>query len=80
MSTEPSQSRVIVMSGPTANTNQVYHRDFPEVRADGKDPMDAANHLVNALCRAMDSALTNWRRQSMDNAIKDVEAFLARGA
>ena len=29
-------SRVIVTPGATAQTTQVHHRDFPEIRADGK--------------------------------------------
>jgi hypothetical protein len=73
------ESRVIVLVGATANTNTVYHRDFPEIRAEGENPRDAGTHLGNALARALDSALTDWRRESLDQAIADVKAFVAQG-
>ena len=73
------QSRVIVTPGATAQSSQVHHRDFPEIRADGESPADAAKNLSNHLTRALDSALTNWRRESIEQAIADVEAFAATG-
>ncbi|MBY0394998.1 MAG: hypothetical protein K2X91_00820 [Thermoleophilia bacterium] len=73
MSTE--QSRVIVTTGGTANTTVVSHRDFPEIRADGANAREAAAHLVGQLQRALDSALTTWRRQTLERAIADVQAF-----
>ena len=42
----------------------VHHRDFPEIRAEAGSPEEAAAHLVNKLACALDSALTDWRRQS----------------
>jgi hypothetical protein len=71
-------SRVIVMSGTTSSSTRVYHRDFPEIRSDGETAEDAAAHLVNQLVRALDSALTPWRRESIQQAIADVQAFAAR--
>jgi hypothetical protein len=73
-------SRVIVTTGATANATSVYHRDFPDVRAEGETPAVAAAHLANQLTRALDSALTNWRRQTIEQAIADVRAFVAGGA
>jgi hypothetical protein len=73
MSTE--QSRVIVLTGATASAVRVYHRDFPEIRTDGETPSTAASHLANELARALDSALTDWRRQTLEQAIADVRAF-----
>lgn len=70
-------SRVIVTIGVTAAGSQVYHRDYPEIRAEGKTPKDAAAHLVNQLTRALDSALTSWRRETIELAIADVRAFVA---
>jgi hypothetical protein len=35
-------------------------------------------HLANHLTRALDSALTDWRRQTLNQAIADVQAFAAR--
>jgi hypothetical protein len=75
MATE--QSAVIVTTGATASTTSVHHRDFPEVRADGETPEVAAAHLANQLSRALDSALTPWRRQTIEKAIAEVQAFAA---
>jgi len=69
--------RVILTAGATAGADRVHHRDFPEIRADGGNPVEAATHLVNQLERALDSALTDWRRDSINQAIADVRAFLA---
>jgi len=71
-------SRVIVTTGATANTSQVHHRDFPEIRAEGESPAVAARYLSNHLVRALDSALTNWRRETIQQAIEDVQAFVAQ--
>jgi len=78
MSTDPSQ--VIFLTGATASTTLAYHHDFPEIRADGESPRDAAFQLSNQLLRALDSALTDWRRQSLEQAIADVRAFAERDA
>ncbi len=71
-------SRVIVSSGPTAHTTQVHHRDFSEIRADGGSAKEAASHLANKLAAALDTALTDWRRQTLGQAIADVEAFVKK--
>lgn len=68
-------SRVIVADGPTPPMVQVRHQDFPEIRSQGETPAAAAAQLVNQLTRALDSALTNWRRDAILQAIADVEAF-----
>lgn len=75
MSTD--KSRVIVSLDETSGGSQVHHRDFPEIRAQGKSPADAATQLVNQLTRALDSALTNWRRDAIQQAITDVQNFAA---
>jgi len=71
---------VIVSVGATAGTTRVHHRDFPEIRAEGNDPSTAAHHLVNQLVKTMDSALTNWRRETIQHAIDDVRAFADKDA
>jgi hypothetical protein len=71
-------SRVVVTTGATAQATRVYHRDFPEIRSEGETPSVAATHLANQLARALDSALTDWRRQTIDQAIADVRAFVAQ--
>jgi hypothetical protein len=73
---DTDQSPVIVTQGATAQTTRVHHRDFPEIRADGGSPKEAASHLANKLALAMDTALTDWRRQTLGQAIADVEAFV----
>jgi hypothetical protein len=70
-------SRVIVKTGSTTSTALVHHRDFPEIRAEGESPAVAAKNLANHLTRALDSALTNWRRETLQHAIADVQAFAA---
>lgn len=76
MSTDPS--RVVVTPGATAQATRVHHRDFPEIRADGETPQVAAEHLANQLTRALDSALTDWRRDTLNRAIADVQSFAAQ--
>jgi hypothetical protein len=73
---DTDQSPVIVTQGATAQTTRVHHRDFPEIRADGGSPKEAASHLANKLALAMDTALTDWRRQTLGQAIAEVEAFV----
>ena len=70
-------SRVIVTPGAAAHGSQVHHRDYPEIRTEGETPAIAASHLVNQLTRALDSALTTWRRDAIQQAIADVQAFVA---
>ena len=73
MATE--QDRVIVTTGSTAQATQIHHRDFPEIRAEGESPSAAANNLANHLTRALDSALTKWRRDAIEQAIAEVQEF-----
>ncbi len=73
-------SRVIVTTGTTAHTASVHHRDYPEIRAEGETAVVAASHLVNQLTRALDSALTKWRRETIEQAIADVKAFVESGS
>ncbi len=75
-----AETRVIVTSSSAghANQTQVHHRDFPEIRAEGSSPEDAAGHLANHLARALDSALTDWRRETLNKAVADVQAFVAK--
>jgi hypothetical protein len=72
------QTRVIVATGATAHSARVHHRDFPEIRAEGETPVAAATHLANTLTRALDSALTAWRRDTLGQAIADIQAFVTQ--
>lgn len=49
---ETALSRVIVTISGTSSTSFVHHRDFPEIRAEGPSPQEAAAHLVNKLACA----------------------------
>ena len=75
MSTD--SSRVVVSPTATSNSLQVrvHHRDFPEIRAEGENVAAAAMQLVNHLTRALDSALTTWRRDQIESAISEVNDF-----
>ncbi len=72
------QDTVIVTAGATAHGVCVHHHDFPEVRAEGQSPREAAALLANKLAAAMDTALTEWRRQSLTKAITDVNDYVKR--
>ena len=72
------QDRVIVTTGSTAQATLLHHRDFPEIRAEGENPSAAALNLVNHLTRALDSALTKWRRDAIEQAIAEVKDFAAK--
>lgn len=76
----PDASRVIAQQdttpGNSVASSQVYHRELSEIRASGDSPKSAAEHLVNQLTRALDSALTDWRRQNIQQAIADVKAYI----
>ncbi len=73
---DSEQTSVIVSTGATAHTALVHHRDFPEIRAEGESPELAANQLVNHLTRALDSALTVWRRDRIEKAIAEVQSYV----
>ena len=68
-------NKVVVNRDPGGVGSQVHHRDFPEIRSGGKSPAEAASALVENLTRALDSALTDWRRESIEGAIADVKAY-----
>jgi hypothetical protein len=69
-------SRVIVTISGSSSTASVHHRDFPEIHADGNSPKEAATLLIHQLTRALDSALIDWRRDRVNEAIADVQTFV----
>ncbi len=73
---ETDSGRVIIAPNGTSSALSIHHRDFPEIRAIGGSPREAAGQLVNKLTRALDSALTDWRRESLGHALADVKAFV----
>ncbi len=74
MSTD-SSTRVIISCGSTHDACSVHHQDFPEIRSQGESPKVASEHLANQLTRALDSALTTYRRDQIQSAIDEVKAF-----
>ena len=73
-------TQVIVATSDSSSAAVAHHRDFPEIRAEGGSPKEAASHLVNKLACALDSALTDWRRKRVDQAIADVKAYVEQEA
>ncbi len=55
-----------------------HHREYPEVRAEGSTPEAAATRLAELLSLTLESAPSDWRRQSVQQAIADVRAFAER--
>jgi hypothetical protein len=52
-----------------------HHRDFPEVHAEASSRRAAAKRLVELLSLTLENAPSDWRRQSIQQAIADVLAF-----
>jgi hypothetical protein len=73
MTTEP---KVIATTGAAADSVRVYHRDFPDLHADGDSLPDAAANLVQHLSRAISDAADDLNRDALRRAIGDVQAFI----
>jgi hypothetical protein len=52
-----------------------HHRDFPEVHAQASSPKAAATRLAELLSLTLENAPSDWRRQSIQQAIAEVLAF-----
>jgi hypothetical protein len=52
-----------------------HHRDFPEVHAEASSRKAAATRLAELLSLTLENAPSDWRRQSIQQAIADVLAF-----
>jgi hypothetical protein len=53
-----------------------HHREFPEVHAEAESPKAAATRLAELLSVTLENAPSNWRRQSIQQAIADARAFV----
>jgi hypothetical protein len=73
---QTDSGRLIIAPNGTSSALSIHHRDFPEIRAVAGSPREAATHLAQKLARALDSALTDWRRESINHALADVKAFV----
>lgn len=74
MADEPTQ-RVLISDDPAVGGVQAHHRDFPEIRARGRSAADALEQLQHQLTRALDTALTDWRRSTIEAALAEVKAL-----
>ena len=71
-----SEPKVIATTGATADSVLVYHRAFPDLRADGSSLPDAAANLVEELTREVNDTADDAHRASLRQAIADVQAFI----
>jgi len=75
--------QVIVTDGdphnPASSAILVHHRGFPEIRAEGLSAGDAAGQLLERFRSALDSTPNHWHRSDLEQALADVQAFLAQG-
>ena len=69
--------RVLISPLEASEGFTAQHHDFPEIRTQAESPSAAAQALEFQLQRALDTALTPWRRETVENAIADVKAFMA---
>lgn len=68
-----SSEKLVVSQGLTSQSVQIYHRDFPEIRSEGGSLDEAKKNLALHLTRALDSALTDWRRDLILKTIAEIE-------
>ena len=77
MFSNPSQ--VIVLFDdylcPSLHGLSAHHRNFPEVHGAGSSPKDAAVRLGELLLLTLDNTPSDWRRQTIQQAIEDVRVF-----
>ena len=80
MVSDPSQVIVVADQDDGAHIHllSAHHRDFPEVHAEASSPEAATMRLAELLALSLDNAPSDWRRQSLEQAIEDVRAFAAR--
>lgn len=70
-----THTNIVTTVDPSAGGSLVHHCGFPEIRAEGSTPQEAAQRLASKLTRALDSALSAWRREEINQAIAEVNAF-----
>lgn len=74
---DPTRVRLINEDRSHHTTHAVYacHRAFPELRGEGRTAEEAARRLAEQLSVSLDHAPSDWRRQGIQQAIEDVQAF-----
>ncbi len=69
-----SSDKLVVNPGLTSQSVSIYHREFPEIRSEGGNVAEAKTNLALQLTRALDSALTDWRRDLIQKTIDEIES------
>jgi hypothetical protein len=81
MISDPSQ--VVILQDDHERSSlhglSAHHRVFPEVHGAGGTPRDAALRLAELLRLTLDNAPSDWRRDTLRQAIEDVRAFAEPG-
>jgi len=74
---DPTQVYLTVEDRSHHTTHAIYvcHRALPELRGEGKTAEEAARRLAERLSVSLDHAPSEWRRQGIQEAIEDVQAF-----
>ena len=76
MATDTGTEKIISTTGnAAAGGSTVHHREFPEIRAEGTNPAEAATHLVTQLTKALDCAPIGYQRDAIHRAIAEAQAF-----
>ena len=57
-----------------------YHRSFPNLCGSGATPREAAEDLIRRLTNEKDVITDTWRREGVESAIADVQAFLEQSS
>lgn len=78
MRTEPS--KVTATAGPSPDTIRIQHNDFPGLATDGDSLEDAAANLVQALTSAIGETEDGPHRESLRQAVAEVQAFIENPA
>jgi hypothetical protein len=76
-----TEERLIVHFGPcechAVSTTHVHHRDIPELHAEGSTVAEAGIALQKLLLRELDSAVSVFHRDKVEQALAEVNAYLS---
>ena len=59
---------------------RTYHRAFPNLSGSGDSPREAAEELIRRLTNEKDTQTDHSRRENIERAIAEVEAYLAQSS
>jgi hypothetical protein len=65
---------------PGVSATRVHHRDFPELYGEGGTPYEAALNLLRHLITEQGAIANGWHRETLEQVIAEVRAFLDRVA